>query len=159
MAFYARRVKDNDSELHPTLTCLSSLDTMHLYAYVSYMTDATDLRIRRPRIIYSTEALDRRNRGRVGRLTEPREFASVEDAKSAPFPDGCTFACIRPTMVTIFTRPLWAGNFRNRQRLRSARDPSLRLKNGRDRDDARQEQAFLSFLRKLVKTLSIGSFA
>jgi hypothetical protein len=40
-----------------------------------------------------------------------------------------------------------------------AGDPSLRLKNGRDRDDARQEQAFLSFLRKLVKTLSIGSFA
>jgi hypothetical protein len=45
-------------------------------------------------IIYSTEGLIDRNKGKVGKQTEPKEFASVEDARAAPFPDGYTFARI-----------------------------------------------------------------
>jgi hypothetical protein len=45
------------------------------------------------RVLYSTEALPRRNADQPGKGCE-RSFASLDVAKSAPFPDGCTFAYI-----------------------------------------------------------------
>lgn len=43
-------------------------------------------------VIYATPCFLEKNAGKVGQLTEPREFASVEAAKTAPLPDGCSFA-------------------------------------------------------------------
>jgi hypothetical protein len=44
------------------------------------------------KVIYSTEAfLDRT--GDTGKQIE-RNFPSLDEAKAAPFPQGCTFACI-----------------------------------------------------------------
>jgi len=48
------------------------------------------------RIIYATEAFLHRNRS-GGKQTEPVEFKSVELAKTAPFPEGFTFAHISVT--------------------------------------------------------------
>jgi hypothetical protein len=44
--------------------------------------------------VYSTPGFLHRNDGQVGELTGPKRFASVEDAKNAPFPAGCEFAHI-----------------------------------------------------------------
>jgi hypothetical protein len=47
-------------------------------------------------IAYSTECRSHRNKGgEVGKLDGPKEFASIGHAKSAPLPDGCTFARIQ----------------------------------------------------------------
>jgi len=45
------------------------------------------------RILYATEGFLHRNNGQPGKGCE-RSFASLDAAKSAPFPAGCTFAFI-----------------------------------------------------------------
>ena len=46
-------------------------------------------------VIYSTEALLPRNNGQPGRQSELHSFASLEEAKSAPIPEGYVFAAIQ----------------------------------------------------------------
>ena len=46
-------------------------------------------------VIYSADALLRKNKDEVGRQSEPIPFASVEAAKAAPVPEGYAFAVIR----------------------------------------------------------------
>jgi hypothetical protein len=42
---------------------------------------------------FGEEGFEHRNGGRAGRSCQ-RSFESVDEAKSTPFPDGCTFAYI-----------------------------------------------------------------
>ncbi len=46
-------------------------------------------------VIYSTEAFLHKNKGQVGRQSEPVLFDSLEKAKAEPLPDGYAFASIR----------------------------------------------------------------
>jgi hypothetical protein len=47
------------------------------------------------RIVYATEGFQhRRNVGQPGKCEREHYFASLDAAKSAPFPEGCTFAFI-----------------------------------------------------------------
>jgi AbiU2 len=46
-------------------------------------------------VIYSTEALLPKNNGQPGRQSELHSFASLEEAKSAPIPEGYVFAAIQ----------------------------------------------------------------
>lgn len=48
------------------------------------------------RVIYSTEAFDTKNNGNAGIQSEGT-FSSLEEAKAAPMPPGCTFAFIPTT--------------------------------------------------------------
>ena len=51
------------------------------------------------KVVYSTEAFLHRNHGHEGTSSDPYlpffSFASVEEAKSAPLPDGSAFAFIQ----------------------------------------------------------------
>jgi hypothetical protein len=46
-------------------------------------------------VIYSTDALLHKNKGEVGKHSEPIPFASVKAAKAAPVPEAYAFAVIR----------------------------------------------------------------
>jgi hypothetical protein len=46
-------------------------------------------------VIYSTEALLPKNNAQPGRQSELHSFASLEEAKSAPIPEGYVFAAIQ----------------------------------------------------------------
>ena len=45
-------------------------------------------------VIYSTEAFLHKNKGQVGRQSEPVLFDSLDKAKAEPLPDGYAFAFI-----------------------------------------------------------------
>jgi hypothetical protein len=46
-------------------------------------------------VIYSTQALLPKNNGQPGMHSELQSFASLEEAKSAPIPEGYVFAAIQ----------------------------------------------------------------
>jgi len=46
-------------------------------------------------VIYSTEAFEHKNKGQIGRQSEPVQFASLELAEAAPVPEGYAFAFIQ----------------------------------------------------------------